>query len=174
MVDVRSHRRSAERSPPRSRGLVVVMALVAAAAAIAGLVLTGMKDKAIYSRPVDELVLERSRFVGRAVRVEGDLVHGTLAMREAPCEYRFSMRTKDVTIPVHLPSCIVPDSFRDRADIDLGLTVEGALLADNTFEATNVLTKCPTKYDMKERAARGEKMPHALGPTEFVETAAGR
>ena len=28
-------------------------------------------------------------------------------------------------------------------------------------EATQVLAKCPSKYEMKQKAANGEKMPHA-------------
>jgi len=44
--------------------------------------------------------------------------------------------------------------------MDVGVTVEGELQANNTFEATTVLAKCPSKYEMKDRAARGERMPH--------------
>jgi len=44
--------------------------------------------------------------------------------------------------------------------MDVGVTVEGELHADNSFEATSVLAKCPSKYEMKNRAANGEKMPH--------------
>jgi cytochrome c-type biogenesis protein CcmE len=46
--------------------------------------------------------------------------------------------------------------------MDVGVTVEGELQADNTFEATSVLAKCPSKYEMKDRSANGEVMPHGL------------
>jgi cytochrome c-type biogenesis protein CcmE len=141
--------------------LIIVIPLVMAAGAIAGLVLTGMKDNAIYSKPVDELVAQRARFAGRPVRAEGNLVHGTLVKRDTPCEYRFTISKNDIAVPVRFAQCIVPDTFRDVAGMDVGVTVEGELLADNTFEATSVLAKCPSKYEMKDRAARGERMPHA-------------
>jgi cytochrome c-type biogenesis protein CcmE len=49
--------------------------------------------------------------------------------------------------------------------MDVGVTVEGELLADNSFVASTVLAKCPSKYEMKERQGRGEQMPHAaVGP----------
>jgi cytochrome c-type biogenesis protein CcmE len=54
--------------------------------------------------------------------------------------------------------------------MDVGVTVEGEILADNSFEATSVLAKCPSKYEMKDRAARGEQMPHAMtqaAPPEY-------
>ena len=162
VVPARRSARSADPAHQRStqRGLFIVIPLVMAAAAIAGLVLTGMKDNAIYSKPVDELVAQKTRFAGRPVRAEGMLVHGTLMRRDSPCEYRFTIQSKDVTLPVRYAQCIVPDTFRDVPGMDVGVTVEGELLADNSFEATSVLAKCPSKYEMKDRAARGEHMPH--------------
>ena len=136
--------------------------LVMAGAAVAGVVLAGMKDNAIYSKPVDELVAQKSRFAGRPVRAEGMLVHGTLTKRETPCEYRFTIEKNSVAVPVRYAQCIVPDTFRDVAGMDVGVTVEGEILADGSFEATSVLAKCPNKYEMKDRAARGEQMPHAV------------
>ena len=59
------------------------------AAAIAALVLTGMQDKAMYSKPVDQLLAQKAKFIGRPVRAEGNLVHGSLVQRDQPCEYRF-------------------------------------------------------------------------------------
>jgi cytochrome c-type biogenesis protein CcmE len=52
-------------------------------------------------------------------------------------------------------------------DVDVGVTVEGELQADSTFEATSVLAKCPSKYEMQQRKQHGEQMPHgplAVGP----------
>lgn len=165
IVPVRPSRRRHEvrDSNAARRGLLIVVPLVMAGAAVAALVLTGMKDNAIYSKPVDELIAQRSKFTGRPVRAEGNLVHGTLTKRETPCEYRFTIEKREVQVPVRFAQCIVPDTFRDVAGMDVGVTVEGELLADNTFEATSVLAKCPSKYEMKDRANKGETMPH--GPT---------
>jgi cytochrome c-type biogenesis protein CcmE len=46
--------------------------------------------------------------------------------------------------------------------MDVGVTVEGELQADNSFEATSVLAKCPSKYEMKDRKASGEAVPHGM------------
>jgi cytochrome c-type biogenesis protein CcmE len=162
VVALRSRRRGEEADPDaRRRGLMIVVPLVMAGAAVVGLVLAGMKDNAIYSKPVDELVAQRAKFAGRPVRAEGNLVHGTLTKRDTPCEYRFSIEKGGVTVPVRYAQCIVPDTFRDVQGMDVGVTVEGELMANNTFEATSVLAKCPSKYEMKDRAAHGEQMPHA-------------
>jgi len=72
-------------------GPVVAVALTMTAASIAVLVLTGMQSNAIYSKPVDQLLGERAKFIGRPVRAEGNLVHGSLEKRDQPCEYRFTI-----------------------------------------------------------------------------------
>jgi cytochrome c-type biogenesis protein CcmE len=162
--------RGGARSSKGSRsGLYVVVPLVMLSAAIAGLVLAGMKDNAIYSKPVDELLAQKAKFAGRPVRAEGNLVHGTLAKRDSPCEYRFTITKNGIEVPVRYAQCIVPDTFRDVPGMDVGVTVEGELQADNSFEATSVLAKCPSKYEMKDRTANGEVMPHGM-PSRTAET----
>lgn len=144
--------------------LLLLVPLLMAAAAIVAMVLVGMQDKGIYSKPVDELVSQKSKFVGKAVRAEGALVHGSLVKRENPCEYRFQIEKNGVELPVRFARCIVPDTFRDVPGTEVGVTVEGALQADGSLEASQVLAKCPSKYEMKQKAAAGEKAPHAMTP----------
>ncbi len=144
--------------------LLLVVPLLMAAAAIVALVLVGMQDKGIYSKPVDELVAQKAKFVGKSVRAEGNLVHGSLVKRDDPCEYRFKIEKNGTEIPVRYGKCIVPDTFRDVAGMDVGVTVEGELRSDDSLEASQVLAKCPSKYEMKEKASQGEKAPHASLP----------
>jgi cytochrome c-type biogenesis protein CcmE len=151
-------------APPRGwkrwAGPATAVGLTMVAAAAATLVLTGMQDNAIYSRPVDQLMAEKAKFLHRPVRAEGNLVHGSLVKRDQPCEYRFSIEKNSVEVPVRFAQCVVPDTFRDVPDTDVGVTVEGELQADGSFEATTVLAKCPSKYEMQQRKNRGEQMPH--------------
>jgi cytochrome c-type biogenesis protein CcmE len=160
----RRDRDAEEEDPEASRKrLLLLVPLVMAAAAIVALVLVGMQDKGTYSKDVDVLIAEKAKFIGKPVRVEGSLVHGSLVKRETPCEYRFTIEKNGVEVPVRFAKCIVPDTFRDVPGVDVGVTVEGELRADNSLEANAVLAKCPSKYEMKQKAAQGEKMPHA-GP----------
>ena len=145
--------------------LFLLIPLVMAAAAIVALVLVGMQDKGMYSKPVDVLIAERSKLIGKPVRAEGNLVHGSLVYRETPCEYRFTIEKGTTEMPVRYAGCVVPDTFRDIQGMDVGVTVEGALHPDGQFEATQVLAKCPSKYEMKQKAAGGEQMPHASAAT---------
>lgn len=165
---VPKRRSSTDAAPKKGArvGVLVVIGLVTVGAAMVGIVLGGMQDKGMYSKTIDDLVKEKSRFQGKVVRAEGNLVHGSLVKRESPCEYRFSIEKNGTVVPVKFSQCIVPDTFRDMPGMDVGVTVEGKLLADNTFDATQVLAKCPSKYEMKDRAQKGEAMPHAAnGPS---------
>ena len=80
-------------SRPRWVGPAIAVGLAMGAAAIAALVLTGMQDKAIYSKPVDELLAQKAKFVGRPVRAEGMLVHGSLV--EARSAVRVPVRHRE-------------------------------------------------------------------------------
>jgi cytochrome c-type biogenesis protein CcmE len=139
---------------------VIAVGLAMAAASIAALVLAGMQDKAIYSKGADDMLAQKARFRGRPVRAEGMLVHGSLVRREQPCEFRFTIEKNGVDLPVHYAQCVVPDTFRDVPDLEVGVTVEGELQADDSFEASSVLAKCPSKYEMQQRKKNGEQMPH--------------
>jgi len=158
-VVVPRRRRNREAAAAAGAGLFVTVGLVMAAVAIVAVVLLTMKDKTIYSKPVDVLLAEKGKFVNRPVRVEGNLVHGSLVHHDKPCEYDFTIEKNGQALPIKYAQCVVPDTFRDVKGMDVGVTVEGELHADNTFEATSVLAKCPSKYEMKQRAAQGEKMP---------------
>lgn len=165
-VPARRRRGEIEEDPEDARKrLLLLIPLVMAAAAIVAVVLVMMQGKGVYSKPVDELLAEKAKFMNKPVRAEGLLVHGTLVKKDDPCEYRFTIEKNGAQVPVRYGKCVVPDTFRDIPGMDVGVTVEGQLSADGSLEATQVLAKCPSKYEMKEKAANGEKAPHAaLGP----------
>jgi len=153
-------------SSPRRKGNVTLLAvLLVMVVGIVVLVLSSFKDAAVYSKSVDQVKMDAVTLAGRRLRVEGKLVHGTLERRDQPCEYRFTIKGADAELPVRYAQCIVPDTFRDVPGMDVGVTVEGKLAAGGRFEASQVMAKCPSKYEMKEKRERGEKMPHELVPS---------
>jgi cytochrome c-type biogenesis protein CcmE len=147
---------------PRKKGnLGLLIGLLVMGGGILTLVFTSFKGSAVYSKGVDDLVRDKAKFEDRAVRVEGTLVKGSLVRRDQPCEYRFNIEKKGVVLPVHYAQCIVPDTFRDMPGMDVSVTAEGKLTDSGHFEASNIMAKCPSKYEMKERAKGGETAPHA-------------
>jgi cytochrome c-type biogenesis protein CcmE len=143
--------------------LTLLTVLLGAAGGIVALVLTSFGDSTVYSKGVDQLLGEKSRWVNRTVRVEGTLVKGTLAFREKPCEYRFDVTRASALLHVRYPSCTKPDTLRDDMP-EVGVTAEGKLQPEGDFLATNVLAKCPSKYEMKEKAKNGQMPPDYVPP----------
>ncbi len=146
----------------RSWGLLV--GLVVMGLAVLAIVLTGIDQAAVYSKGVDQLLQERERFVSRNVRVVGMLVRGSLMRRSDPCEYRFQLYKGTSVLNVQYPQCIIPDTFRDVPNVDVEVTAEGRLQKDGNFLAHQIMAKCPSKYDMKDRKASGQQVPHVSGP----------
>jgi cytochrome c-type biogenesis protein CcmE len=92
--------------------------------------------------------------------VEGDLKQGSIQFREDPCEWRFVLGKEGREMPVRFPQCIVPDTFKDG--MGLTVTVQGKLTGEGYFLANQVIPRCPSKYEMKERQNNGEAIPHSM------------
>jgi cytochrome c-type biogenesis protein CcmE len=138
----------------RSWGLLIGLGTMGAA--ILAIVLTGIDSAAVYSKDVDQLLQEGERFVARNVRVTGTLVRGSLTRRNEPCEYRFRLHKGSAELGVRYPQCIIPDTFRDVPNVDVVVTAEGHLQKDGSFLAHQIMAKCPSKYDVKNRSNPGD------------------
>jgi cytochrome c-type biogenesis protein CcmE len=135
------------------------VALLALSVGVAWVVLSGGGgDPFTYSVSVTQVVSTPAEYAGRDLRVEGMLTDGSVRFRDEPCEWRFTIEEGEHVIPVRFSQCIVPDTFRDHMDISV--VVQGQM-EDGTFIASEVIPRCPSRYDMDERASRGERMPHA-------------
>lgn len=132
---------------PRNIGLLVTLLVMVGA--LVTLFMVGFKEAAIYATPVDQLLTSKEKLAGRKVRVEGELVPGSLVKRDSPCEYRFSVHggDKKEALPVRYAQCVVPDTFRDVPEGGVQVTIEGSLSAQGQFDATLVMAKCSSKYD---------------------------
>jgi cytochrome c-type biogenesis protein CcmE len=157
---------------PSKRSIGLLVALLAIGGSIVFLMLTMVNDAAIYAVPVDKLVAEREQYEGRNLKVNGSLINGTLKRREDPCEYRFRIALNEKELDVRFAGCVIPDNLRDVPGIDVNVFAEGKLSGDH-FEATQVVAQCPSRYEMDQRAAAGEKVPHAVGEAAVPPAAIG-
>jgi cytochrome c-type biogenesis protein CcmE len=124
---------------------------------------TDASDAFVYSKLVDEVKREPARYEGRELRVEGQLQRGSVHFDSQPsCEHRFVLARRGHEMPVRFPRCVVPDTFRD--DMEMDVVVQGQLQTDGSFLASQVIPRCPSKYEMRQRGQNGEEMPHAPVP----------
>lgn len=126
---------------------------------------TEASDAFVYSKLVNEVMEDPDQFRGRELRVEGQLRQGSVVFEAEPsCEHRFVLEREGHELPVRFPRCVVPDTFRD--DMPMDVVVQGQLQEDDTFLANEVIPRCPSKYEMRERQQDGEEMPHSAVPSE--------
>ena len=126
--------------------------------ALAFLAFTGFQDNKAYYQNVSELYASKNTAYGRNLRVEGDVVAGSIK-REAK-ETNFVIghtdpktnETKTLSVK-YVGSDPLPDTFRDYAQA----VVEGTYHEDGVFVAKSMTAKCASKYE-KEKAA-GIKLP---------------
>ncbi len=115
------------------------------------LAVTGMKDSMMYYYTPDELAAKvtadpTARELG--AKVGGRVVPGSVKFDARTLDLRFTVvdiASGKTTFPVHYNGP-PPDTFEEGRDV----VVEGRLNAAGTFEATNVLTKCGSRYEAVE------------------------
>lgn len=120
---------------------LIIVALVAVAA-IAYLIISNVQGAAAYSVTISELKAKGPDVVGKGVRVAGLLDGSSVSWEARETMLRFTLRDQAESLAVAYRG-VKPDMFNDGAEV----IVEGKLLPDGTFEAKNLMLKCPSKYE---------------------------
>ena len=130
---------------------IQILATVAALAVLfTYLLVSGFDDTVVYYKTVDELLADTSRFESRPVRINGILVPGSIKMKPGTKDYLFQITKRQKVVDVAY-SGILPDTMLE----DKELVVEGTFDAgNNRFAATEILTKCPSKYEAEAKAIK--------------------
>ena len=110
------------------------------AVALGALIFTGVRQSMVYFVTPSEL-LAADRVAGRAYRLGGMVVQGSL-MRDVPAqEQRFLLTDGKASVPVYHRG-IPPDLFAEGR----GAVVEGTLGPDGTFVASTIMAKHSEDY----------------------------
>ena len=134
--------------------LRLLIGLAAIGAAVGLLVVRKAGDNAVYYVTVSELVAQERRGELMGLRVVGNVVPGSV--ESEPMRVRFQMTDGVQAIPVDYRG-VIPDTFGDKGEV----TVEGSYRADGTFEASFLMAKCPSKYEMSPDEETPETMKRA-------------
>ena len=126
----------------------VLVAGVLLLAAIAFLGYRGFQQSATYYMNVDEFAAKSDAYSDKNVRINGIVATGSWQSEQKTFTQKFILTEKEQSqTPVSLPVVYqgaVPDAFKEGADV----VVEGKY-SSGTFWASNILTKCPSKYEPK-------------------------
>ena len=119
------------------------------------LLVTGMKDSAMYYYTPDELIAAVRQDPSRhelGYKVGGRVVPGSVRFDQRTLDLRFDVvdiKSGQGRFPVHYQGPL-PDTFQEGRDV----VVEGRYAQSGTFEASTVLTKCGSRYEAAESELR--------------------
>jgi cytochrome c-type biogenesis protein CcmE len=139
------------------------------------LIFRNISQAAIFTIPVEDLVVEPDEYTGKTIKLDGQVITQTISQKPGTLEYRFEVRpkilregqrpearpnlakvSKDATIVVFHKG-IVPDTLwlkDEKTGYGAEVTVTGFLRPDGTFESSNVIAKCPSKYEETKPGVR--------------------
>ena len=121
----------------------VYIALTAVILAMAFLILWGFNDQTmVYYSTVKELKARGNEAYGQGFRVSGRVVPGSVVTELENVRVRFDIIEEGETLHVVYDG-ILPDTFKE----DIDVLIEGRYEPDGTFRASNVFTKCASKYE---------------------------
>ena len=114
---------------------VIVLALIF-------LIYSGMKHTSLYYLTVPELYAKGDGIVSQGGRVSGDVVPGSIDWNPSAVELHFAMYEAEDTLQVFHKG-LMPDQLAEAQQV----VVEGHLDSTGVFQATTLMTKCPSKYE---------------------------
>jgi cytochrome c-type biogenesis protein CcmE len=125
--------------------------------AFTGLLWSTLREGTEYFKNVNEVLPERQAWEGKALRLHGYVVPGSIYRKHDSLDYKFKVQNDpprisqpgaelvDVTY-----TGIVPDTFKDEAEV----TLQGRLTPEGfRTDPNGVVAKCPSKYEEKSAAA---------------------
>ena len=107
----------------------------------------GFSGSAVYYYTVSEFIEQGSAIIDQNVRVNGQVLAGSVEQEAAGRILRFSIASpdgKEVVSVVY--QGVVPDAFTEGNDV----VVEGNLDSAGIFHAHTLIQKCPSKYVPEE------------------------
>jgi len=142
-------------APPRRRGgrwrVFAGVGLILTAVVL--MVLRAREDSVVYYVTVSELLARDAAAGLTGLRVTGKVVPGTIE-REGRT-LAFAVTDGAAAVPV-IYAGAVPETFSEASEV----VVEGAYVPGGSFEATGLLTKCPSKYEAEAQA--GHQHPDSV------------
>ncbi|MCL5952474.1 MAG: cytochrome c maturation protein CcmE [Chloroflexi bacterium] len=110
--------------------------------AIAYVTVSSFQSNAIYYLTLKEVNAQRASLVGQPVRVNAPIDKSTIQFDEKNLILKFNLKDGDLVLPVVYKG-VVPDTLGEGESV----VAEGRLGADGVFQASQILVKCPSKYE---------------------------
>jgi cytochrome c-type biogenesis protein CcmE len=127
---------------PKKAVRVLVTVLILGGAFIT-LLATSMRENVQFYKHVDEVMPVATEWYGKTLKLQGNVVPGSIARKPNSLDYRFEVKHGESVVTAYYTG-VVPDNFADNAEV----VVTGQLSqAGFNVEADGVMAKCPSKYE---------------------------
>ena len=132
--------------PPRAGGKSRVLLIVLSVAIIVGGIGLLISDSSgfEYYKHVDEVAKQSTAWQNKRLQLHGYVVPGSIKKRMnhdvQKLEYKFQIENCGATAEAYFAG-VVPDTFKDGAEVVLKGQLHG-----QQFQASEVMAKCPSKY----------------------------
>jgi cytochrome c-type biogenesis protein CcmE len=127
---------------PKKAVRVLVTVLILGGAFIT-LLATSMRENVQFYKHVDEVMPTASEWYGKTLKLQGNVVPGSIARKPDSLDYRFQVKYGEAVVTAFYTG-VVPDNFADNAEV----VVTGRLSqAGFQVEPDGVMAKCPSKYE---------------------------
>ncbi len=113
------------------------------------LIISSISSAGSYYREVGEVLADQAGLIGKPLRVSGNIVTESIAYDAATLSLNFRISdTADASkqLPVYFHG-VKPDQIHREG---ASAIVEGRLRPDGTLDASNLLLKCPSRYEEYE------------------------
>ena len=136
----------------KARQKTVLFAVVLIAASFIYLMFLGMEEGSMYYLEVSEFFGKLDEIGQTKVRVNGEIIPGSLNYNTNSMELGFSLRDIDGSGELKVVYKGTPPDLLDEEGVTL--VAEGSYnKKTGIFEAKKLLVKCPSKYEKKEEDA---------------------
>ena len=138
--------RGTVRSNRANRSLKFIIGGVVVVGLIVYLMVSAIQSAGAYYREVHEVLAQQSSLTGRAIRVSGNIVPGSIVYTASTLDLSFKIvdpKNGDQQLPIHFHG-VKPDQMEREGSSAI---VEGTLREGGTVEANNLLLKCPSRYE---------------------------
>jgi cytochrome c-type biogenesis protein CcmE len=109
------------------------------------------RETMTYYATVKELKSKGTEAYVQGYRVSGVVVRGSLEKSADQLQVRFDIREEGEVLSVVYDG-ILPDTFKEDGEV----LIEGKYKSDGIFYATNIMTKCASKYDPESKVSSGQ------------------
>ncbi len=138
------------RTKPHKRNLKFLIAGTVILAAIAFLAFQSFQSNSMFYLTVPEVKAEAAKegtaFYARQIRVSGPLHQASIDWNPKMMNLKFHLVNGNEMFPVEFTG-VIPDTFQHSETV----VAEGRYTPAGVFQATNILVKCPSKYEEEKK-----------------------